>query len=129
MRKHSAKTADVDVEALGKSLESFVEAKAATQKDGSIRALIHQLRPRLLAARSRGITYAELTTWLGQQGIVCGESTVRTYMTAEKRFSKRVRKPVPRAAPSAEKTRQKPAAPLKAKVPPKGFKVIDDSEL
>ena len=128
MRKHPAKTADVDVEALGKSLDSFVEAKAATRKDGSIRALIHQLRPRLLAARSRGITYAELTAWLSQQGIVCGESTVRTYMSAEKRSSKRARKPASRAAP-AVKTRPKSAAPSTAKAPPKGFKVIDDNEL
>jgi hypothetical protein len=88
MRKSSAQSVDVTIDELGKRLEAYVEAQAATKKDGSIRELIAKLRPRLMSARNRGLTYAELTAWLNQQGIACGESTVRTYISAPKRAAK-----------------------------------------
>lgn len=129
MRRTTAKLAEMNVEELGRRLDEYVESQAARKKDGSIRALINELRPRLLAARRRGFTYAELTVWLNQQGVACGESTVRTYMstaTKSKRKTTSARSPVTAPAARAEKSR---SSFQPSKKIPKGFKVIDDNEL
>lgn len=76
----------IDVSRITDALDQWIAQRP--EPAASLKSLVQQLKPKLVQARAKGMTYQQLAEFMAEQGFPCSVSTLKAHL-ATRRSTKR----------------------------------------
>src|SRR3954469_14984893 len=87
--KKTQRSLPTDEEQFTKEFETWLADRPQTAP--TLKAFIARMKPKLIDARAKGVTYAQLLAFLSEHGITCSISTLKAYLAAKRRTKGRTK--------------------------------------